>query len=337
MAAPDIREHLTPLVGQTLSTLTGKPNRVVSLGDRTVVVATEGNPAGSPVSLALIQDVADRVFAGEEVVFDPQVRSAFVGAVLLTIPEVEVSADPRRARLRAESRRSPKNPDWTFDELILALDLYLKWRPRQPPDGHQELHELSGLLRRLPVHPPEVRGERFRSAGSVRRKLADYTDPDPGYTGRPTKGGQGVHLVWAQFGDNPDALAAAVERITASADGLTAMLPPEEGEATAVEGRIVFREHRARERDPRLVRAKKDAVLKATGRLACEACDLDFAERYGELGEGYIECHHTVPLGQGAERVTSLSELALLCPNCHRMVHRPARALTVAELRQRLV
>jgi hypothetical protein len=68
--------------------------------------------------------------------------------------------------------------------------------------------------------------------------------------------------VCAQFADYPDALAAAVTRMTASADGLTVVLPPEDGEATAVEGRIVLREHRARERDPGLVRAKKDAVRK---------------------------------------------------------------------------
>ena len=101
-----------------------------------------------------------------------------------------------------------------------------------------------------------------------------------------------------------------MERISASANGLTVLPLPEEGETTAVEGRIVLREHRARERDPRLVRAKKDAALKATGRLACEACDLDFSERYGPLGKGFIGCHHTIPLGQGSERVTSLSELA---------------------------
>jgi 5-methylcytosine-specific restriction protein A len=336
VAAPDIGEYLAGLVGETLTTMTGKPNHIVSLGDKSVVVGTEDNPAGSPVSIALVQDVADRVFSGEEVVFDPQARSAFVGAVLLTIPEVEVLADPRRARLRPEAAPAPGNPDWTFDELILALELYMKWRPRQPPLSHTDLHDLSEVLRRLPLHPAEVRAEKFRSAGSVRRKLGDFKDPDPDYTGKRTKGGQGVHLVWAQFADDPEALAAAVERITASADGLTVVLPPEEGEATAVEGRIVFREHRARERDPRLVRAKKDAVLKATGRLACEVCDLDFAERYGELGDGFIECHHTVPLGQGSERVTSLSDLALLCPNCHRMIHRPARPLTVAELRERL-
>jgi 5-methylcytosine-specific restriction protein A len=115
---------------------------------------------------------------------------------------------------------------------------------------------LSDLLRRLPLHPPGPRAESFRNASSLRRKLGDFADPDPGYAGTGTKGGQGVHLVWAQFADHPEALSAAVTRMTASADGLTVVLPPEDGEATAVEGRIVFREHRARERDPGLVRAK---------------------------------------------------------------------------------
>jgi 5-methylcytosine-specific restriction protein A len=336
MAAPDIRTYLIGLTGQTLMTMTGKPNRVVSVGNASVMVATEGNRDGAPVSIALVQDVADRVFAGEEVKFDPQARSAFVGAVLQTMPEVEVLSAPRRARLRGGLPAVQVNPDWTFDELILALDLYLRWRPKQPPSGHPDLRSLSDLLRRLPLHAPETRAESFRNANSARRKLGDFTDPDPDYVGKGTKGGEGVHLVWAQFAGRPEALAAAVERITASADGLTVVLPPEEGETTAVEGRIVFREHRARERDPRLVRAKKDTVLRATGRLACEACDLDFSERYGALGEGFIECHHTVPLGQGSERVTSLAELALLCPNCHRMVHRAPRPLTVVELRELL-
>jgi hypothetical protein len=135
MPAPDIREYLLGITGQTLPTKTGKPNRVVSVGDTTVLVATEGNPGGAAVSIALVQDVADRVFAGEEVEFDPQARSAIVGAVLQTMPEVEVLADPRRARLRAGLPAARVNPDWTFDELILALDLYLRWRPKQPPAG----------------------------------------------------------------------------------------------------------------------------------------------------------------------------------------------------------
>jgi 5-methylcytosine-specific restriction protein A len=284
------------------------------------------------VSIGLVQDVADRVFAGQEVVLDPQARSAFVGAVLLTMPEVEVLAGPRRARLRAEARPTPTNRDWTFDELILALDLYLKWRPRQPPVDHRDLRELSRLLRRLPLHLAEARGEAFRSANSVRRKLGDYADPDPSYAGKGTKGGRRAPRVGA-LRRRPRGASHRGEAHPCQRGWPAGCPPSREGETTAVEGSVVFREHRARERDPRLVRKKKAVVLKATGRLACEACDLDFSERYGPLGDGFIECHHTVPLGPGSERVTRLSELAVLCSNCHRMVHRAPRLLTVAELR----
>jgi hypothetical protein len=94
-----MREHIEALVGRTLSTPTGKSNRVVRVDRGSVIVATETNPAGSGVSLEFVQSVVDRIFAGEEVVLDPKRRSAFVGAVLKTIDGVEVLAGPRRARL----------------------------------------------------------------------------------------------------------------------------------------------------------------------------------------------------------------------------------------------
>lgn len=227
------------------------------------------------------------------------------------------------------------NPDWTFDELILALSLYLRWRPSQPPAGHDDLVALSDLLQRLPIHPLDARAEDFRNANSVRRKLGDYTAPDPTYAGRGTKGGSGVHLVWNQFAEDPLALSAAVARITASA-GQPTLPPPDEDEAEAVEGRILIGEHRVRERDPALVRKRKADAVKAHGRLVCEVCDLDFHERYGDLGAGFMEAHHTLPLAVGAVRVTRAEDLALLCANCHRMIHRARPILSVRQLRERL-
>lgn len=53
--------------------------------------------------------------------------------------------------------RSQISPAWQFDELILALELYLRWRPKQPPADHPDLEALSSTLRRLPIHPPDVR------------------------------------------------------------------------------------------------------------------------------------------------------------------------------------
>lgn len=75
------------------------------------------------------------------------------------------------------------------------------------------------------------------------------------------------------------------------------------------------------------------------GSIKCEACGFDFAEQYGEVGEGFIEMHHKKPLFQYGEQATSefikeaIKNLAPLCSNCHRMVHRDRTSpLTVSKL-----
>jgi len=81
------------------------------------------------------------------------------------------------------------------------------------------------------------------------------------------------------------------------------------------------------------VQAKKKRALTALGRLACEACGFDFRERYGDHGEGFIECHHTKPvhaLKPGDK--TKVGDLRLLCSNCRRMVHATRLWLTIEEL-----
>jgi 5-methylcytosine-specific restriction enzyme A len=58
----------------------------------------------------------------------------------------------------------------------------------------------------------------------------------------------------------------------------------------------------------------------------CQACDLDFGERYGEIGEGFIEAHHLRPIATLEEGVPVkydvAADFAVLCSNCHRMIHR---------------
>jgi predicted HNH restriction endonuclease len=74
-------------------------------------------------------------------------------------------------------------------------------------------------------------------------------------------------------------------------------------------------------------------VLRATGSLVCEVsgCGFDFFRTYGELGREFAECHHRVPLSLLAGvRETRLEDLAIVCANCHRMLHRGK--LTIAEL-----
>lgn len=58
----------------------------------------------------------------------------------------------------------------------------------------------------------------------------------------------------------------------------------------------------------------------------CQACDLSFAERYGEIGKNFIEAHHLRPIATLEEGVPVSYDLAadfaVLCSNCHRMIHR---------------
>lgn len=107
---------------------------------------------------------------------------------------------------------------------------------------------------------------------------------------------------------------------------------------SALEGQQRLVIHLRRERDPKIIRAKKQQVWRKTGRLQCEACAFDFKEKYGELGSEFCEVHHIMPLSESDQAVeTKLSDLAILCSNCHRMIHKTKPMESIAEFKQRLL
>jgi 5-methylcytosine-specific restriction enzyme A len=73
----------------------------------------------------------------------------------------------------------------------------------------------------------------------------------------------------------------------------------------------------------------------------CQACDLDFKERYGEIGKGFIEAHHLKPIASLEEGVAVTydvaADFAVLCANCHRMIHRSADPSNLSLFRENLV
>ena len=82
-----------------------------------------------------------------------------------------------------------------------------------------------------------------------------------------------------------------------------------------------------RHREERARRAKiAEAKTRNGGRLVCEVpgCGFDFVDRYGALGDGYAQVHHLVPLSRFAKsgREIKLSDLAIVCANCHVMIHK---------------
>ncbi|TXH16061.1 MAG: hypothetical protein E6R03_06175 [Hyphomicrobiaceae bacterium] len=95
----------------------------------------------------------------------------------------------------------------------------------------------------------------------------------------------------------------------------------------SLEGKMVLRTHRARERCPKIVKLKK-----STCPNVCECCGFDFSLAYGDLGKDYIECHHRTPLHLlREESETRVNDLALVCSNCHRMLHRKSGKLISIE------
>jgi len=69
----------------------------------------------------------------------------------------------------------------------------------------------------------------------------------------------------------------------------------------------------------------------------CMACDFDFKQRYGERGANFIEVHHLKPVStlEKETNVDPKTEMAVVCSNCHRMIHRKKdEVLSLDELRE---
>jgi hypothetical protein len=85
-----------------------------------------------------------------------------------------------------------------------------------------------------------------------------------------------------------------------------------------IENRQIVRTHCLRERSSALSR-----MCKARDDFRCQVCGMKFEEVYGELGEEFAEAHHLKPLSQLSGKVeTKPKDLATVCANCHRMLHR---------------
>ena len=65
--------------------------------------------------------------------------------------------------------------------------------------------------------------------------------------------------------------------------------------------------------------------LKSILGYKCEACGTDMSIIYGNIGQKYIELHHKIPYSNMKENETRTltdKEFCVLCPNCHRMIHK---------------
>lgn len=99
-----------------------------------------------------------------------------------------------------------------------------------------------------------------------------------------------------------------------------------------VEDATRFRIHKRIERNAALVKK----VKKRKG-YTCEACGTNFEKVYGPVGSGYIEAHHLKPLASLKGTKVAMDpevDFAVLCSNCHRMVHRSGLVDDIARFKR---
>jgi len=231
-----------------------------------------------------------------------------------------------------------KNPKWERDELLLVLDLYLKIPKNQHTSENKEVQEMSALLKKINIKLGGNPDSKFRNPNGVSMKMANFRTLDDSIEGVGLRrGGKEDKVVWDLYSNKKEKLSNIVKSIKNLID-LDVELPPpidELDDEDSEEGKLKTRFHKVRERDPKKVKKKKDDFLKKHGKLYCEVCKFDFKREYGSRGDGFIECHHTKFLSDYDEPTkTKISDLILVCSNCHRMIHRKKPWLTIEGLKE---
>ena len=220
-----------------------------------------------------------------------------------------------------------KSPPWTREEIILALDLYFRVGRRVPNPTDHPVIEVSTWLNQLPLHPVSVRAPNFRNPSGVVLKIANLRTFDRSTPSRGMSGGSRLDkTVYEEFEDRPDLVrheAEAILRRFGLRSGSGGRHQP--ALRLAAEPKPDFRtgfnaiaRHLQLEAD---MESRANRMAPA-GAARCEVCGFDFELTYGDIGAGYIQFHHRVPLRDLTENTRpTADQLHLLCANCHAMLH----------------
>jgi 5-methylcytosine-specific restriction protein A len=191
---------------------------------------------------------------------------------------------------------------------------------------------LSELLRAFPHHSLAARKESFRNADGVAFKLQNLRQVATGKElGNVSKMDREV---WDELGNNPKGAKEIADLIRSGIEVVEGVKEETREHEVFVEGKVVTEIHLRRERDLKLRQRLLEQRSKS-GVLKCDICGCVSLSPVAKLGEAMFEAHHILPLAAALERKTKLKDMALLCANCHRMIHRAIslekRWLTIEE------
>jgi hypothetical protein len=225
------------------------------------------------------------------------------------------------ARGYREVQTEPPSPgNWTGMAPYYRIDLK-DYQPFPNPLPFSTLKEVYGDEIRREIVQIRPRSYPFNTYGDTIRTVQGI------YLARCTPD---LYVVLRQALRLEEAATAGQTSVGAPLEPSGELNPHEE----YAEGRRAAHERYFFARNRSLVRRAKEYYG-----YTCQACSFNFADKYGELGAGYIECHHLNPLSERSEEEwtegirTRLDEVTVLCSNCHRMIHRQKPTLSLVQLK----
>jgi predicted HNH restriction endonuclease len=255
------------------------------------------------------------------------------------------------------------NPNWTREEHILGLDLYLRLRGTSYPDEHPEVIELSLTLLKLAALRKINGAATFRNANGVSMKMLNFRRVDPEYTGVGLPSGSKLEgEVWKELANAPEKLAVLVgsildeisasENMPDSVGALHTGIDPSDYDAAAIGespeqppsdlDRLAALERRFLDAAPEVkVRISKGIERGPIGReikrlngFRCQICKAFGYEPLGfrkKDGEPYVEAHHVMPVSRQEIGSLSAANIVTLCANHHRELHYGDANVTIGE------
>jgi len=218
--------------------------------------------------------------------------------------------------------------DWRWDELILLFDVFLE-DPLLEKKDH--IDRLLKDLKLLNLYTSRWKISAERTKDSVMEKLSDCANWElkKDYNSEQDSMFFGTFKAdQVRFKKLANCIRIFLNHNLIFTDALENIHSTFEGASKEV---IHFR----RERDQRIIKAKKQRVLLEKNKLECEACLFNFTEKYGDRGDQFIEVHHTIPLSENdLGQITFIDDLVLLCSNCHRIIHRRRPWISLEDLKK---
>jgi|TARA_B110000027_G_scaffold66224_1_gene70912 5-methylcytosine-specific restriction protein A len=93
-----------------------------------------------------------------------------------------------------------KNPKWAYSELVLALEIYMNFRPNPPGKNSREVNTLSNLLRLKALSEGLKLNNVFRNNNGVAMKLQNFRRFDNMFKGKGLRAGGALEkVIWEKY------------------------------------------------------------------------------------------------------------------------------------------